>query len=1313
MAHLKAFLFGSPRIEREDKPIHLSRRKTIALLAYLLVDQKIHTRESLAQLLWPGYDTSNGLANLRRELLHMKRAIGEHNLRIERDRIGLNPESAIWIDVSEFEAKISYVEVHSHPSSSRCSQCIEHLITATTLYRDDFLAGFSLPDSPSFDEWQFFRSEELQRSLIKALRQLIDWFTEAEDYPTAVQYGRRWLSLDMLHEPAHRQMMKLYALSGQTAAAIKQFNEFKRILEQELGVDPGEETIALYKTIQAKQFPPPHPDEEVAYSNSLAGNDSVLPSGTITLLYTDIEGSTPLWEQHPKSMEAALDHHNAILHRVASTHHGRVYKVVGDGFQIAFSSPIDAIKAATAAQTEFWNQDWGDIGALRVRMGIHTGEAEIDNQDYIPGLTFFRVSHIMSAGHGGQILASSVTAELLRDELSERLSLKDLGNHYFKGLSQAEHLYQVMVPGLPQDFPPLSTEKPQLHNLPTETSTFVGRQEDLSKVVNLLKGRKSHLITLLGPGGVGKSRLAIQVARKSLSMYKDGVWFVPLASLSSPDFLVSTIASAINISVSKASNPLQQLINFLQQKELLVILDNFEHMLPEGVSVPLELLNQTPSIYLLVTSRERLNLSSEWIYELKGLSFPVDDHVQTGSKDANIETSEAVQLFVQRARQARTGYAPARQDLTTILRICEMVEGLPLGIELAAAWMRSMSPQEIAREIEHNLDFLSTRMHNVPERHRSLRAVFEQTWKQLSSNEQKVLRKSSIFKGGWSREAAKEVTGASLPVLASLANRALLRVGHHKRYEMHNIIRLFGLKQLQFTPGEYEETHNRHMHHFMTFLQDRTQDLKGNRQVHTLEEIQREIDNIRAAWQWAVDRGDAPAFDQAAECLWLYYEYLGSLQEGEKVFQQAVEALQEVDSLTSEYANILGYLISGQGWLSARRGKVERGRALMEKGLETIRKSRSPDRRKEAMVVSWLGYVIMLQGEFIEAQRVMEEGLELCTQISDRWGMASNLRLMGTAAQFGGRFDEADRYLQRSLEISKQIGQQRIEAKAIMNQGVIAIWLGEYQHARYLLEKCVEISRQLNDLISLTDELRELSRVHLATGDYQRAIEILKETLSIYEVIGRVDRGAILGYLANGLFLAGDDHEAERLYEESLAASGQVGHHPEIAAALTGIGLIALSRQDYSQAQEKLEESLVIWQQSEHEPETSSIYRHLGHLARARGKVYYQEASRHYRSSLSLALKHQLAPIALDVLLGCSVLSINAKNKSDAIQLLYQILHHPASTSMTKKGAEKQLAKLTSNVPETPLEGTISTDQSEKWEQWAERALNDLYEIDN
>ncbi|MGD9100315.1 MAG: BTAD domain-containing putative transcriptional regulator, partial [Anaerolineae bacterium] len=406
----------------------------------------------------------------------------------------------------------------------------------------------------------------------------------------------------------------------------------------------------------------------------------------------------------------------------------------------------------------------------------------------------------------------------------------------------------------PRSFRSLALEQaPLAHNLPPQLTSFIGRDDDLAKILRLLCDEADcRLLTLFGPGGIGKTRLALRAAEQALSVFSNGVYFVPLVGVSEPEFLVSTIAEALDTSFSGEVDPRRQLLNHLRDKEMLLVLDNFEHLL-EGVDLLSEIVLTASQAKLLVTSRTRLNLQEEWGFEVKGMRYPLSDDAEGPTP----ETYSAVQLFVERARRVKTDFALSAKDAPAVLQICRLVAGTPLGIELAVFWLRLMPCQEIARRIEQSLDFLTTSIHNVPERHRSLRAVFEHSWLLLSEDERAVFSQLSVFRGGFHNRAARRVAGATLPLLSALVDKSLVQHDRKGRYKIHELLRQFAAEKLQEKQGESERLRDRHCVYYSSFLQAREPHLQGQGQRETLQPIMVEIDNIRAAWHWAIERGYA------------------------------------------------------------------------------------------------------------------------------------------------------------------------------------------------------------------------------------------------------------------------------------------------------------------------------------------------------------------------------------------------------------------------------------------------------------------------
>ena len=695
---LKLFLLGAPRVELDGDHLDVRPRKALALLIYLAITANRHTRDALATLLWPNSDQRQARHALRNRLSELSLALGGDWIEADRERVGLR--AGFWLDVTEFQQHLANEAADS-----------QTLTAAADLYRDDFLTGFTLPDCPEFDEWQFFQNESLRHALASALEKLAVILSDQADYEPAISYARRRLALDPLHEPAHQKLIVLYAQAGQQAAALRQYQICLEMLEAELGVPPSEEITTLYRQIRAGRF----------------------------------------------------------------------------------------------------------------------GRKE-DRQ---------------------------------ADEPSP---------------------------------PPLKSTQNR-HNLPTQTTSFVGREAELAEIQRLLLDELGcRLLTLIGPGGTGKTRLALAVASQMLDVFSDGAYFVSLASVSENADIVPAIAEALRFTFYGQDDPKDQLLAYLGQKQLLLVVDNFEHLL-DGADLMSEILGQAPEVTLLTTSRERLNLQEEWVYEVPGLAFPaLKEETSEG-----LSSYSAIELFTQRARQTVPNFAPSEDEMIDIGCICQLVEGMPLGLELAAPWVRTLSCREVAAEIERSFDFLSTTLRNMPERHRSLRAIFEQTWGRLSEAEQAVLRQLSVFRGGSTRKAAEQVTDATLPVLSSLVDKALLRRTNTGRYELHELIRQFAETQLQTDSSAVEQVQKRHGDYFVAFLETRTAGVKGGRQKETLAEIKADMDNIRLAWRRAIANRDVEGFERAAECLFIFYLYSSGHYEGQIAFQQAVTAFADLSNVLKGY----------------------------------------------------------------------------------------------------------------------------------------------------------------------------------------------------------------------------------------------------------------------------------------------------------------------------------------------------------------------------------------------------------------------------
>ena len=773
MAALTIHLFGYPQFLIDNTPIKVERRKTLALAAYLAVEdsqdspeisnqhgamQRGYGRERLAALFWPDCSQEQAGAYLRQALWDFGKSAGETWIVKNSQFVYLHPEAQIWVDVKAFTGLLAKWKSGKEDEAGVLSSLGE----AVSLYQSDFLAGFTLRDSPAFDDWQALQVEIFRLYLAQALEALVRLHSARGEYDPAAASARRWVALDPLNEGAHRACMRLYEESGQHSTALRQYEDCQRLLKAELGIEPEAATVALYERIRGRPATKAILDAAATEKGAILGEKPGVPapSGTVTFLFTDIEGSTQLWEHQREPMKRAFARQEAIIREVMAGWGGYVYKMTGDSFQVAFATAPAALKAALGAQRALKTEPWGEIGSLKVRMALHTGVTEERGDDYV-GPALNRVARLLSAGHGGQVLLTLPTVELLRDALPEQVSLRDLGEQHLKDLVHSERIYQLVVPDLPQDFPPLKVEETQLYLLPPQNTPFMGREAELAQIEGMLTDPECRLISLVGIGGTGKTRLAIQAAGKSQG-FPQGVYFVALATASTVDMIIAAIMEALKLgfrSLPGASLPLEtaqdQLFQYLAGKKVLLVLDNFEQL--TGCAGFLsDLLGSAPGIKLIVTSRERLNLASEWVLEVSGLPFPGARESEKSSQYA------AVQLFVKGAERAGA-FIATQSDWQAIVRICQLLEGLPLGVEMAAAWVKMLSCQEIAKEIERDLDFLSAAWRGMPERHRTLRAVFDHSCRLLTEHEREIFYRLSLFQAGFNREAALEISGSVPP----------------------------------------------------------------------------------------------------------------------------------------------------------------------------------------------------------------------------------------------------------------------------------------------------------------------------------------------------------------------------------------------------------------------------------------------------------------------------------------------------------------------------------------------------------------------
>ncbi len=1086
---LSLSFLGPFQVTLDGQPAIFATDRARALLAYLAVEaDRPHRREVLAALLWPDRPESVARQNLSQALVRLRRAINDYHasppfLLITAKTVQFNSATA-ELDVARFESLLAACAAHPHPNLpapvshrpgtgqvqvASCPPCLERLEEAADLHRGEFLQGLFLTDAQLFEEWALLKREQLHRQAVNVLHTLAVFHEREDAYDQAAGYAARQLAMEPCREEAHRQLMRALAISGQRGAALAQYQSCRRLLADELGVEPDAETTALYQRIQGGELMP-------------------------------AEGYVPASPQIP----------------------GR-------------SLPITQ------------------------------------------------------------------------------------------------------------------------HNLPPQTTPFVGREAELAELARWLADPQARLATILGPGGMGKTRLAIEAAQLSASPH--GIYFVPLTPVDPAVFagainpLTAALADALDFAFHGNDAPQVQLRAYLQDKEMLLVLDDFEHLL-DTVEVVSDMLRHAPRLKVLVTSRERLNLQEEWVFSLSGMRVPAETEIKTPKVSKTFEalaTYDALQLFLQHARQVQPHFSPSA-EAAWIVRICQLVDGVPLGIELAAGWLRLMPCQAIVQEIEGSIDFLATTLRNVPDRHRSLRAVFDQSWYRLSEAEQAVLKTLSVFRGGFQREAAEAVTGASLEQLASLVDKSLLQVTPLGRYRMHGVTRQYAAEKLRQTPGKYEQMRGLHCLIYLDLLRGQEAHLKGPGLKGAKAAITAEIDNVRAAFHWALERGQLLEIGQAIDSLWYFYDAKGWIFEGRDDFDQIVASLrQRCAGLTApglatslaEISLILGLALAYKGWFQSRLGHFEEAEVVFQDSLSLLRPIGVRAQRDTACALLLFGLgMFYYRGEPAAAIDLLQESLALFHQVDDTWGRGTAMSVLGQATLALGQHAEAERLLQESIAVLTKIGNQRDMTYAMSALGHIAQMQDQINRAEAIYRECLEIQRGTKDRGGIAFSLCDLGEVARLGGAYD---------------------------------------QAQRYYEQSLSSAREIGLHTASVEALRGMGNLAERRGDYAAAKVFFQESLAISKTCGLFAHSPSALTGLGWAALGMGE--YHEAEEHFIHALKLETKTQRRSITLDALVGLAHCLAEAGQGERAVELLALTMHHPAGTQETKGRATHLQVELTAVLP--------------------------------
>jgi predicted ATPase/DNA-binding XRE family transcriptional regulator len=797
------------------------------------------------------------------------------------------------------------------------------------------------------------------------------------------------------------------------------------------------------------------------------------------------------------------------------------------------------------------------------------------------------------------------------------------------------------------DSQPAGKPSPNPGNLPRALTPFIGREPELSSLGRLLCDPECLLITIVGPGGIGKTRLAIEAASQNKACFPDGVWFVPLAALNSPALLVTAIAGALHFKIQGPADPRTQLVRYLCEKRALLILDNTEHLL-EGVPLFGEILQACPGVKLLVTSRERLDLLSEWAFEITGLPAPPSDRVE------QFESYSSVALFLQTARRADSGFVPDEKDRAGIAGTCRLVEGMPLAIELAASWIRTLSTADIAAEIEHNLDFLSTSARDVPDRHRSMRAVFDHSWKMLSVQEQGALCRLSVFRGGFQRQAAEQVAGASLSILSTLANRTLLRLsqpqlhGSAVRYDLHELIRQYCAAHLAEAPQAYAAAHERHCAFFLALAETADQELKGSNQLEWLNRMDQELGNLRAALEWALTAQamDEPALRLAGALRW-FWRMRSHLHEGHTWLAEALRQI--LPRPTAGRASALlgmSLILNGLGDLRAARPLAEESAAIYQE---------LGHQRGLAEALTITGLTLAWQGEAVQSRARFEEALDLYREAGDRWGEAQVLYRLGSFLSDYGGDPAGQGMLAESAAILEELGERYLFSGVLDSWGIVELSLGDYAPAREHFERSLAVAREIGHPWGIADALTNLGCLFRIQGDYETAQSHLESAQRIYQEHGRStwEVDVLCALVENGI--AQGDFSSAQLHLQTASNLFKLSENKWLQVLLLYFrGLLAYYQGDAREAAGLLGETAALTRESQYKPDLARALVALGRVKRALGELGAASALILEGLALYRALRHKLGiATALQELAVVRA----AQDKGDQAAMLFSVAY--------------------------------------------------------
>jgi predicted ATPase/class 3 adenylate cyclase len=907
----------------------------------------------------------------------------------------------------------------------------------------------------------------------------------------------------------------------------------------------------------------------------MASTLRTLPSGIVTFLFTDIEGSTRLWERDAAVMRRAIERHNAILAQAIAAHSGHHFKTIGDALQAAFADPVAAVAAAAAAQRSLEAEPWSETGPLRVRMALHRGQAvPLADGDYLaPSLN--RLARLLAAGYGGQVLLTQSVWEAVGAALPDGVTTRSVGKHRLRDLLEAEEVWQLVIAGLPATFPPLKSLEKHPTNLPAQLAPLIGRDAEVAALADLLDDEGQHVVTLIGPGGVGKTRLALAAAAEALAAFDDGAFLVALSGIEDASLLLPEIAAVLGVREGGGLSLEESVLAYLGGKRLLLILDNLEQLEPFEAAAAM--VARLLTMRVMATSRAPLHIRAEREWPVAPLPTPDPDLQLDAVSVESLDTllaNPAVALFVERARAARPIWRLTAANAADVAEIARRLDGLPLALELAAARVRVFTPAEIIRHLGEALDLHAPGREDRPDRQLTLRAAIAWSHDLLSFEQQVAFRRLSIFSGDFTLEGAEKVLAASpdpwidvLDAVAILIEQSLVQAEEDPngegRYRMLETIRAFALEKLA-SAGEEATLRQAHAAWAEAFARHADIEFLGPDSATWLERCEREHDNFRSAIAWAIENEPDDLGLRIPEALWRFWQIRGHYTEARRWLEQSLAASPQGPS------KLRGLALDGVGVMAMRQGDFASAMQALEQSLTIWRGTN--ERKSISGTLSNLGAIAERQGDLDRAQALQEEALTIARELGDPLRVALILNNLATALQAKGETSQAITYLEESVAIKRKEGNLVGLAASLTNLAILMVDTGDLAGAIANLKETLEIDRRLGNVSGIADTLGNLAALTSEQGDLARAAALDAEALETWRNLG--DRLSIaygLESIASTFARAGFPEQsasifgaAERLREE-LAAPLPPSEHERYEKGLF-VSRQALSPETFKQA---------------------------------------------------------------------------------------------------------------------------------------------------